>query len=409
MFYNEVIKKGISYIRGVQNPDGGIPIGKKGDESGYWTTAESLEAILSTDYFALSADNICFALKMVRFLLDGFITNGLEGYWEGKSGSGASTMTTGHVIFSLTLCLNKVINSDLEIKIEEENSMKFATVRKDIQEAINKAILWLLKVKNTDDGWGPTISSDSNIVCCYYVLKAFSAIGKNADTDNIVYSTCILIKKNIQEVMKKRKYDLDGDDFASLLYGYMGLKITRYFRKFDEDFENRINRFIKINWKRLQQNVATRELASASKSFLNNLPWITLNTLLCAESYSYSKKINKLLNLFVKQQDQNGSWFVIKNEEKQTTWITAEMIIDFNLAQTRYEKYQKDIIFMKKYKMVIFANILLGILCIFSIFSYTWSCIIGNTTWYENSWNFVITLLGVISSIISILSIKIEL
>lgn len=121
------------------------------------------------------------------------------------------------------------------------------------------------------------------------------------------------------------------------------------------------------------------------------------------------KKINYLLRKFVDQQSADGAWFVEKNEEKQTTWITAEIIIDFNLAQTRYLKYQNDIVFVKKYKMIIAANMVLGVLCIFSILGYTWSCLMGSTVWYEYIWSFAITLLGVISSIITIISIKLEI
>lgn len=290
MFYNEVIKKGISYIKGSQNSDGGIPIGKIGDESGFWTTAESLEAMLSTDYFQLAADNIRFVVMMIKYLLNGFVVDNNGGFWEGRIGSGASTMTTGHIIFSLTLCLNKFINSDMNIKIGNE-FICLAELRKEIQETINKAISWILTIQNTDDGWGPTAHSDSNIVCCYYVLKGFSAVGKNSETDSSVYSACILIKRNIQNVLKKKSCNLNGDDFACLLYGYLSLKLARYFQKYDRDFEKSINKFIKKNWKKLQQNASTKELASASKSFLNNLSWITLNTLLCVESYAYSKKL----------------------------------------------------------------------------------------------------------------------
>lgn len=112
--------------------------------------------------------------------------------------------------------------------------------------------------------------------------------------------------------------------------------------------------------------------------------------------------------MYIEQQEQGGAWKVIKNNEEQTTWITAEIVNDFNLAQTRYLKYQSEIIFVRKFKLVLLANILLGLLCVFSILGYTWSCINGSAVWYEQVWNFIITLLGVISSIITIISIRIE-
>lgn len=205
MSYNEVIKKGISFLKANQNTDGGIPIGKIGDESGYWTTAESLEAMLSTDYFQLSADNLQFIIKMVKYILDGFVECDVGGFWEGKRGSGASTMTTGHVIYSLTLFLNKFLDHDMEVIIENGKlRIRFASLIKEIREVISKATLWMHATQNKDDGWGPNEHSKSNIVCCYYVLKGLAAVGRNSETDNNVYSTCILIKKNIQSILKKR-------------------------------------------------------------------------------------------------------------------------------------------------------------------------------------------------------------
>lgn len=410
MFYTEVIKKGITFLKSTQNIDGGIPIGKVGDESGFWTTAEVLEAMLSTDYFQFSIENMRFVTFMVRYLQLGFLDNNLGGgYWEGKRGSGASTMTTGHVIYALTLFLNKSLDLHKEIKIVEDNVViSVLNLKKEIENIIDKATTWILEIQNQNGGWGPSENSESNIVCCYYVLKGLSAVGKNAETDTKVYLACLLIKKQIQEIINKRKGKLNGNDFAEILYGYMGLKLVKYFKKYDIDFEKSIDKFIKKNWKRLQQNVATEELASASQSFLNNLPWITLNTLLWAENYEYSKKINWLLKLYTEQQGYNGAWVVKKNNEDQTTWITAEIINDFNLAQTRYLKYQNEIIFVRKFKLVKLANVLLGLLCAFSILTYTWGYINDSVVWYEQIWNFVITLLGVISSVITIANIKIE-
>lgn len=407
MFYNEAIEKGISYLKNSQNSDGGIPIGKLGDASGYWTTAESIEAILSTDYFQLTADNMRFVLQMVRFLLDGFKPDSIGGYWEGRVGSGASTMTTGHVVFALTLYVNKFIDYNINVQIDTESALVcLGELRNEIQEVINKAETWLLSTQNSDGGWGPTKGTNTNMVCCYYVLKGLSMVGKNSESDNKAYSACLLIRKKIQTVLKKRQNNLSGDDFASLLYGYMSLMLCKFFRKYDKELEHRINQFIKKNWRRLQQSASTEELASASKSFLNSLPWITLNALLSTENYVYTRKLDKLLQVYCELQAPNGSWCVVKNSEEHTTWITAEIVIDFNLAQTRYLKYQNDIIFVKKFKTVVFSNVVLCFICLLSIMGYTWNCLSGSTTWYDYIWNYIITTLGIASSIVTIITIK---
>lgn len=185
---------------------------------------------------------------------------------------------------------------------------------------------------------------------------------------------------------------MDANDFAYLLYGYMSLKLSIFFRKYDREFEIRINNFIQKKWKKLQQDSTSKELASASNSFLNNLPWILLNTLMQSENYTYSKKISILLEKYIDQQSPDGSWYVIKNGQKETTWITAEIVVDLNLAQTRFIKYRNDIIYKKQYQMVMLMNIILGLLCFFSIIAYTWGCLVGNNKWYEYIWHLIIWL-----------------
>lgn len=407
MFYNEIIGQGLSFLKSCQNNDGGIPIGRKGDSSGYWTSAEVLEAVLSTDFFQLTADNVRFVIKLVQFLLCGFISTDSGGYWEGAKGSGASTMTTGHIIFSLSLFRNTFLDTDLELSIDN-TTISLSSLREKISITVNQAVNWLLSVQNNDNGWGPSIDGSSNSVCCYYVVKGLTSVGLFSGNDNHVHATCILNKKNIQSVLKMRRSDLNGESFACLLYSYMCLKLSHFFREYDKKLEADINTFIKKHWKQLQRNSHSAELASASKTFLNNLPWITLNALLQAENYKHLKKIDKSLQRFVDTQNDDGSWFAFKNGERQTTWITAEILNDFNLAHTRYLKYQNEIVFVKKHKAVVRTNILLAVICLISVAGFVWDSFVSNLPWFDYAWNYIITVMGLISAIITMISLNLD-
>ena len=106
MIYYDQITKGFLYLQRVQNSDGGIPATKPGAVSGCWTTAETLETLLSSSYF--SKDPKAFAEGLIHFLKSSQLTTGHQrGGWPLVSaGTRASTMATGHAVSALLLVKN---------------------------------------------------------------------------------------------------------------------------------------------------------------------------------------------------------------------------------------------------------------------------------------------------------------
>lgn len=406
MKYENIIKNAISFLISSQNTDGGIASECLGfGNSGCWTTAEVLEAFMQTDFYSLNLRNIAVILEMTNFLLDNYIPiSDSMGYWSSENES--PTMTTGHVIYALNLVANKFLsnkttNTINNIRIRNK-FIKIETLEKKIIDYNRNAFSWILFIRNNDNGWGVENNQESSAISCYYVLKAFQANGLNAANNDIVNLACVYIENNLKKlIIKKNK--IGNEEFAQILYSYITLHDCGYILKYNSKIKSSILSIIHKKWKIIYKSLEYN-MNRTNYGFTNNLPWLVLNVLLRTEGYKFNRQLDKLIKYLSSSQELDGSWIIYKGQIKCNTWITAEILNDFNLVQERYQNYLVHVLTKKKYRKLIITNALLLIVCLTFIITY-----FASNYYFENSslinetWAFIVAVLGLVSSIFTIL------
>ena len=408
MSYTDNIKTGISFLLQSQNPDGGIAIANPGDkESGIWTTAECLDAIISSHYLEMDISALGKILKMVQYLNNNFNedkSNADMGYWEAAVGDGASTMTTGHAIHSLHNFMNKILSVyGFESITIGGDTFSASDIKKKIEINISKAINWLQYNQQIDNGWNYTDKGvkDSSIFCVYYVLKGFNSIGKTSINDTTVNRACIFVKEAIKRIISDKSAGTESD-LPNVLYGYSCLVSSGYFTKIDATFRKQILKYINKKWKHINKDIYMSGLSHRETPFIFNMAYIVLDALLVAEEYNLKNKINKLSKELAKKQNIDGSWTIKKNNKEESTWITAEAIIILGQIEQRFMKYQFDILVPQKLKLLLGTSVLFSVIASALLLYYYVQSISPNTNFIQGIPSAIIGILGIISSILSI-------
>ena len=177
MIYRNQIIRGLSYLRGSQNRDKGIPATKHGDASGCWTTASALESLLSAPYNAI--DPRPFALELIGFLESSQLkTAEHHGGWPLVIGSErASTMATGHAVAALMKSRHYLADdSELVVRVDRLTSI---------------GLQWLESNRDLYGGWGvepkggPSGQSP-RMISTVYALRAYFEHSRNVDNSQTV-------------------------------------------------------------------------------------------------------------------------------------------------------------------------------------------------------------------------------
>lgn len=413
MSYVEKIKAGMSFLLQCQNTDGGISIGNSSDgKSGVWTTAECLDAILSSHYFELDVSALLVMFNMVQYLIDRFILSfkGDMGYWPIDQNNVPSTLTTGHAIHSLYNFKNKILDVyDFDSITIGGKSFSTSEIKNAIEVNIKKAIKWLFVNKQIDNGWSDTEKrgnkGKSSILCVYYVLKGYNAIGKTCENDKTVENACYYVKEAVKSIINNKKSGEAGSDLPNVLYGYSCLVSSGYFSKTDESLRKKIVDYINSRWKETYKTRKMPGLTGMTKSFIFNMPYIALDTLLIAEEYSLKNKINKLAKELIKKQAIDGSWSIQREDNKETTWVTAESIIVLGKVEQRFIQYQQKVLLPKKLSTLICVAVILSVITSSILIYYFAKSVIPGNDVIHSLPGAIIGLLSLISSIISIVGL----
>ncbi len=425
MNYSELIRKGTTYILGIQNEDGGMPRGEAfKNESGIWTTSESLEALLLTDAIDLNLTVLDKLFKSVQFLLSKFIDVDDEcGYWETADGSGSSTVSTGHTIYALKLFYDNVLTGSTIEKFTCLNGeFSISDIEKRIKTCIEKGIYWLDKNQQVDCGWCDSVKSiekSSSPLFIYYVLKGYKADGKDASNSTVVRNACAYVRNFIKTIISKNNYSYNQkkalndnlileNDIANLMYGYMCLVKSKYLTEADREFKNEILKYIKKNWYVIKRLIDSKDYHYKKNPFVHNLPYIALITLVSSEEYQFKNQIIKLIRHFETQQRDRGEWIIKKEKEdgvttEESTWVTAEVIIAFNEVQKKYVKFTDVISNPKSNKKRFIITTVLTLICILGVGVYFLVGLISKGNYSAgNIISTIVALVGFVSSIISI-------
>jgi hypothetical protein len=179
----------------LKNPDGGIPAGNDGDESGPWTTAMTLLAACEADLVHQKQKDL---LGMVEFLIASYVSakptsSGLTGVippggWPIVAGP-ISTMSTGHCVAALST-------------IASTNLIQGRTLTK-IYELISGAHTWLADNQfRSNGGWAVGSQAeqpeDARIIATFYALAAFR--GETPQTSAIVRRATQFLMRQQDEV-----------------------------------------------------------------------------------------------------------------------------------------------------------------------------------------------------------------
>lgn len=414
MAYSEYIKSAINFLLNMQNDDGGIKICDKDSlDSGIWTTAESLDAIVTSNFLQVDISILDEILRMMDYLKTKFIVcndNTACGYWEIKDDSGASTMTTGHVIRALQICLNKVLHScDIKkITLFTKEIVVFDFIE-EIKTCIDKAVRWLQLQQKEDGGWNYAdrhSNEKSSILATYYVLLGLNSVGKDSSNDTHVGQACLFIKNIVNNIIKTKQYSQDS--IAEVLYAYSSLHESKYFTQSDAALKKQIMKFISHHWRDITTYMKVHNLHHKTISFINNLPYIALYSILKVEDYTYEAKIRKLISYFISQRRPDGSWSVLKNGNEETTWVTAEAILALSQAQRTYLNYYNKIITSKRIRGLTIFTIVFGLISSVFLLYYFFTSVIHigtestNLSYLETIASFIFGVLGAITSIFTI-------
>lgn len=151
-----------------QNNDGGIPAVGISDGSGCWTSAATLEALISPPFFYYDEVKI---EKLIQFLINEQNNNTnskkLYGSWSlTAGGKHGSTLATAHAVIALS------------------KAMIYFKDHINLRTAIDSGKQWLLSAQNPDDGgwgvepYGGKVGAESRMVSTFMVLKAFGVCGE---------------------------------------------------------------------------------------------------------------------------------------------------------------------------------------------------------------------------------------
>lgn len=411
MAYSEHINLGISYLLKSQNADGGISKDCSDSKiSGVWTTAESLDAILSTENLQFNISTLDNLILIANYLIQKFIVDDDNncGYWEIVDGEGASTMATGHTIYALQTLSNKVLtNCDLDAIIISGKTYNIAEIKNEISECTQKGFKWLQNNQQLDNGWSYTLKTEgkqSTNLCVFYVLKGYQALGRTTQNDTSMYQACLSIKERIVKLINSNN-DLEIS-MPEVLYGFTCLHCSGYFTKSEADFKKRIMKYINRHWKVIKKYVTFGGAFESNRNsvkyteYVNNMPFIALNAFLVSEEFSMSRKLKKLIQYLINNK-VDGEWAIYKGEKKETTWVTAEAVLALNQAQQKFIKYENNIIRRKREKALTIASCVLSAVCATFFIYYFVQQIIASDVVLALP-NGLIALLGIVSSLISI-------
>jgi len=170
------ILDGNQFLVRTMNADGGLPAVKPGDASGYWTTAETIEAIMISPWF--EHDFIEPIGRMAQFLVGGQIRPRAHvGSWPlVVGGKKPSTMATGHAVIGLTLARPLVVSDEFREKLEL---------------AVEKGVSWLKKSQDQTGGWGVEPSGgragqEPRVVATFLALRALAQVCESVHSSKCV-------------------------------------------------------------------------------------------------------------------------------------------------------------------------------------------------------------------------------
>ena len=320
-----------------QNADGGIAATRPGQESGPWTTASCLEALLD------GPSIVPGCVKCIQGMVDYLIKHQHgDGSWPMLKERESCTLATGHAVSALMAARSSLVPRDDSL----------------IQQVIHDGMKWLRANRLNSGGWSIATSNRGDapkprISATYYALRPFLR-DTSGNPGNIV-------QKAISWMASLRKSD--GSLPATQTPTRPGLSNTaRYLISVVRSRDYELSQtFYKLNQKvissgfhvMIKNKPRTMKAwpadiesyfptgSSTQSTVHNNVTCDVLEALIrCRCSYS---QIIEPVEWLVKGQSEDGSWRLQSPDENPDifpaqTWSTSEFLYVLNLVALRVEE-----------------------------------------------------------------------
>jgi hypothetical protein len=346
MPFRSQISNALRALISLQNSDGGIPATTPSKESGCWTSASTLDAILTSGVY--SRFDMASILRLVKFLLDS--QKGASqikvarakkeigeehGSWALFKGDEPSTMATGHAIAALVLAHN-FLNHD--------NSLS-----QRIEQSIKAGFAWLEINQNPDGSWGTQpladqSGKDGNVMACYYALLPYFYSGQTRTSSQIV-------KKAIQFIADIQLPDGSwppdiretvgnpADTARAISCLVRGNYDGKICLKKATDYIN-LNQLKSGLWALGTKRVDLPN-APGTVIFNNNTNCDVLNAF--ADLKYTGPESWKLMDWLLRSQSDDGLWLLKSPDQvvkDVSTWSTSEWVISINAASEKLIRHK---------------------------------------------------------------------
>ena len=314
-----VILSGYDFLLDHLNDDAGVPAVTLGDPSGCWTTATAIEALVSIPYFC---SDIATVKQIVEFLCDQRLRTPkrLAGSWAltvgGKQGS---TLATAHSVIALG------------------RAEAFHPLEVDFGEVVEVGLKWLATVQNEDGGWGVepyggAAGRSSRLVSTFLALRAFGEAGREISSSKVARLGANWVLSTFDgatgfPAFEGQKVDPCSSSRACIALEAVGALVER------PGLLNAVANYLEESkppgglWNLARESYVPD--GAPGQIFFNQNSTAELLGFF-AEFNLFPEYQTELLRWFVKNQNENGSWFLGANEkfdEKIVTWPTADALV----------------------------------------------------------------------------------
>lgn len=332
------LEKAIAAIGSLPNADGGIPATRSGEESGAWTTASCLEALLESGHTPLSLHSVCHG--MLKFLLE---MQTPDGGWPLANSTESSTLATGHAVTALQLA-----RTDLQSLTSAEKAA--------VDNAAARGTAWLIAHQNPDGGWGvqPSGGSDgsaSRIAAVFYALRPFFYCGETAKSSQIVQRATTLLAGrqshdggwpffNGDEVDKSSSVSNTARAVICLVHSGYSPSATAIREGLDFIASERLSG---SSWRIGIEGFYATE-SNAQNIYHNNTPCDALEAFLVCGNRG--RPTTEALTWLLNSQDRLGFWPLTSPDPDQVprqhyspgvTWCTSEFVHVVSMALRQHE------------------------------------------------------------------------
>ena len=327
MPFREPIRKATDFLLRHVNDDGGLCATQPDAPSGYWTTAEAIEAFLKSVHYPKG--RLDRVESMLGFILEGMCEGG--GWPLLVGGQRASTMATGHVLAALAIA---------ERELRPDSRLREHVIRyKEL------AAIWLIEKQNRDHGWSiePDAETDkaSRMISTTYALRGLVEAGYTARDSKTVSQAADYIQSAANHDHGWGSQVGNASDPCNTARAVTCLIRCSRSRPSDRIVRQALGFIVKsrARWKFGQAETETyvAQGSSGETVFNMNTPYDLLEAFMYAGYRGH--EVRELVSWFLRSQEDDGRWF-LEPASRQTkpisTWPTSEAIIALELVQAQY-------------------------------------------------------------------------